>query len=321
MIPRTPQKEALVPSPGPTSTSLLRLLRSIPEEAIWLAGHLSASTRRAYRLDVAGFMAFAQATTTDELRSIGRPVVIAWRHALEQQGLKPTTINRKLAALSSLFGHLVRQQVLRENPCREVQRPRTNKRQGKTPAFSPAQARLILDAPADDTILGLRDRAILSVGFQAGPRRSSLVRLRVRDLGEDSGYATLRFRWKGGHDHTVALHPTVALRVRAYLDRSGHGEDLDGPLFRPVLRGVSVRRHLDDRTIDKIVRGYARRLKIRGHHSAHSMRATFITTALQNGASLEDVQAAAGHADPATTKLYDRRGYNPERSASLFAIY
>ena len=58
----------------------------------------------------------------------------------------------------------------------------------------------------------------------------------------------------------------------------------------------------------------------RHSYSAHSMRATFITTALDNGASLEDVQSD-GHADPSTTKLYDRRGYNPEKSASFFANY
>jgi hypothetical protein len=51
------------------------------------------------------------------------------------------------------------------------------------------------------------------------------------------------------------------------------------------------------------------------------MRATFITTALENGAQLEDVQKAAGHRDPSTTKLYDRRGYNPEEAASFFATY
>jgi integrase/recombinase XerD len=51
------------------------------------------------------------------------------------------------------------------------------------------------------------------------------------------------------------------------------------------------------------------------------MRATFVTMARENGASLEDVQRAAGHADPDTTKLYDRRGYNPEKSASFFANY
>jgi integrase/recombinase XerD len=51
------------------------------------------------------------------------------------------------------------------------------------------------------------------------------------------------------------------------------------------------------------------------------MRATFITTALENGAQLEDVQKAAGHRDPSTTKLYDRRGYNPEKAASFFATH
>jgi integrase/recombinase XerD len=56
-------------------------------------------------------------------------------------------------------------------------------------------------------------------------------------------------------------------------------------------------------------------------YSAHSMRATFITTALENGATLDDVQRAAGHSEPSTTKLYDRRGYNPEKSASFFATY
>jgi hypothetical protein len=55
-------------------------------------------------------------------------------------------------------------------------------------------------------------------------------------------------------------------------------------------------------------------------YSAHSIRATLITTALENGAQLEDVQKA-GHRDPGTAKLYDRRGYNPEKAASFFATY
>jgi integrase len=76
-----------------------------------------------------------------------------------------------------------------------------------------------------------------------------------------------------------------------------------------------------DDAIDRVLRKYARSIGIDRGYSAHSMRATFITTALDNGASLEDVQSAAGHADPSTTKLYDRRGYNPEKSASFFANY
>ena len=70
---------------------------------------------------------------------------------------------------------------------------------------------------------------------------------------------------------------------------------------------------MDPDAIDRVVRKYAALLGLDRGYSAHSMRATFITTALENGAQLEDVQKAAGHRDPSTTKLYDRRGYNPER--------
>ena len=74
---------------------------------------------------------------------------------------------------------------------------------------------------------------------------------------------------------------------------------------------------MDPDAIDRVVRKYAGELGLDRGYSAHSMRATFITTALENGAQLE----AAGHRDPSTTKLYDRRGYNPEKAASFFATY
>lgn len=78
---------------------------------------------------------------------------------------------------------------------------------------------------------------------------------------------------------------------------------------------------MDPDAIDRVVRKLAARLGLDRAYSAHSMRAIFITTALENGAQLEDVQKAAGHRDPGTTKLYDRRGYNPEKAASFFATY
>lgn len=73
--------------------------------------------------------------------------------------------------------------------------------------------------------------------------------------------------------------------------------------------------------IDRVLRKYAKAIGIKRGYYAHSMRATFITTALENGCPLEDVQEAAGHAEPGTTKLYALRGYNPEKSASSFATY
>jgi integrase/recombinase XerD len=113
----------------------------------------------------------------------------------------------------------------------------------------------------------------------------------------------LRVTRKGGRREALAINLRAVQRIRAYLELAGHGDQHDGPLFRPV-RG-------NKKPLDASGRGY----------SAHSTRATFITTALENGAQLEDVQKAAGHRDPSTTKLYDRRGYNAEKAPSFFATY
>jgi integrase/recombinase XerD len=134
----------------------------------------------------------------------------------------------------------------------------------------------------------------------------------------------LRVQRKGGRRDALAINPQTAARLRAYLDAAGHGADVDGPLFRPLRHNGkqdAERRHMDPDAIDRVVRKYAGALGLDRGYSAHSMRATFITTALENGAQLEDVQKAAGHRDPSTTKLYDRRGYNPEKAASFFATY
>jgi integrase/recombinase XerD len=233
-------------------------------------------------------------------------------------------VRRRLAALSSLFTHLVKFGVVETNPVREVERPVVSRREGMTLAFSQKQARRILDAPAEETVQGLRDRATLSVGLQVGLRRAEIAGLRVGDFHLNRGYDSLKVIRKGGKKGSLAIHPQTAQRLRDYLEASGHAEDLDGPLFRPVRgnqRAQERRRYLHPDEIDRILRKYAKRIGLTRGYSAHSMRATFITTALDNGASLEDVQRPAGHADPSTTKLYDRWGYNPKKSASFFANY
>jgi site-specific recombinase XerD len=257
-------------------------------------------------------------TTPAELRQADHKAVIAWeRFMRETEHAAFSTIRRRLAALSALYKHLVRHDHAARNPVREVERPAINRDEGSTLAFSKPQARKMLDAPAEDTVAGLRDRAILSVGLQVGLRRAEIAALTVGDLHQNRGYDSLRVMRKGGRRDALAINPQTAARLRAYLELAGHGADIDGPLFRPLKHNGKrreERRGMDPDAIDRVVRKY------RGY-SAHSMRATFITTALENGAQLEDVQKAAGHRDPGTTKLYDRRGYNPEKAASFFATY
>ena len=144
------------------------------------------------------------------------------------------------------------------------------------------------------------------------------------DLHQNRGYDALRLTRKGGRRDALAINPQATGRIRDYLERAGHGGERDRPLFRP-LRGNAKAHNpagrMDPNAIDRLVRKYVAAIGLARGYSAHSMRATFITTALENGAQLEDVQKAAGHRDPSTTKLYNRRGYNPEKAASFFATY
>jgi integrase/recombinase XerD len=308
-----------------TRVAILDQLADIPEEEIWLAKQKSARTRRAYRLDVRHYMATIAITTTDELRRVDHRAVIAWeRHMREVEGAAPSTIRRRMSALSSLFKHLVRHGHAAKNPVTEIDRPAINREEGTTLAFAKQDARKLLDLPDAETLEGLRDRVILSVGLQVGLRRAEIAALKVGDPHQNRGYDSLRVTRKGGRRDALAINPQTAARLRAYLERAGQGEDVNGPLFRPLAHNGKAtlrRRAMSPDAIDRVVRRHAATLGLPRGYSAHSMRATFITTALDNGAKLEDVQKAAGHRDPSTTKLYDRRGYDPEKAASFFATY
>ena len=319
----SPPLPVLIPRPGQLAN--LDALAAIPEEEVWLASQKSARTRCAYKLDVAHFMKMLGIATPDMLRQVDHRAVIAWERIMrEEQGVAASTVRRRLAALSSLFKHLVRHGAANRNPVADVTRPNINREEGSTLAFSKAQARKLLDAPAEETLAGLRDRAILSVGLQVGLRRAEIAALTVSDLHQNRGFDALRLTRKGGRRDALAIHPQAAQRIRAYLNVAGHGDDHAGVLFRP-LRG-NAKPHdpagrLDPDAIDRVLRKHAAIIGLGRGYSAHSMRATFITTALENGAQLEDVQKAVGHRDPSTTKLYDRRHYNPEKAASFFATY
>jgi integrase/recombinase XerD len=108
-------------------------LASIPEEQVWLASRKSARTRRAYQNDVAHFMRTFGIQSPEELRKIDHRTVMAWERLMrEEQGSQASTVRRRLAALSSLFAHLVKFGVVEVNPARDVERPAINRREGMT---------------------------------------------------------------------------------------------------------------------------------------------------------------------------------------------
>lgn len=108
--------------------STVAALADIPEEDIWLAKQKSKRTRRAYKQDVRHFMRTLTIRSYEELRQVDHRAVIAWERIMREiEEAMPSTVRRRLAALSSLFKHLVRYGYAEKNPVSEVERPAINR--------------------------------------------------------------------------------------------------------------------------------------------------------------------------------------------------
>jgi integrase/recombinase XerD len=308
-----------------------KALADVPPEIEWLANITNAKTHRFHKADVAEFMAFTGLRDSSLLRTVTRAHVIAWRKDMELRSLSAASIRRKLSALSSLFDYLCERNAVLGNPVDGVKRPTANNNEGSTPALGDAQARRLLDAPATDTLKGIRDRAILASLLYHGIRREELCLLRLRDMQSREGVPHFRITGKRSKVRYVPIHPVVLRLVGEYLEAGKLGGgiefELDGPLFRPVVnnRTGALDRHLDPGSIYRnVVVKYAKATGISAEAigvCVHSLRATAATNALSNAADIAKVQEWLGHANVSTTRLYDRRKTRPEDSPTFHVKY
>ena len=302
-------------------------LAEVPAELEWLANIINPQTRRAYKIDVGEFSVFAGLRHPSEFRAVTRAHVIAWRKHLESRKLADSTIRRKLSALSALFNYLCEHNAVAGNPVDGVKRPSANANEGSTPALGDAQARKLLDAPPEDTLKGVRDRAILATLLYHGVRCEELCRLRLRDLQSRQGVMHFRVHGKRSKIRFIPMHVTAQQLIEEYLALAGHGGDPAAPVFRPVAnnRTKELDRPLDpDSVYHNIVRKYGRVTGIDAQVNGlcvHSLRATAATNALDNKADIAKVQEWLGHANVSTTRLYDRRKTRPEDSPTFRVRY
>jgi len=297
-------------------------LADVPPEVEWFANLTNPSTRRAYENAVRDFMRFAGIERPEEFRTVTRAHIIAWRDELGRRSLGGSTIRHRLASLASLFEFLCNKNAVTHNPVKGVERPKAETGEGKTPALGDHQARKLLDAPQADSIKSKRDRAILSTLLFHALRREELCKLKVKDARHArKGVPHLKVAGKGGKTRYVPLHPGTAALIHEYLELAGHGEDAAGALFRPV-RNNRTGRHEQAITADgvyKLVRAYSAQLGF--EIGAHALRATAATNALDHQADIAKVQEWLGHANIATTRIYDHRRTRPEDSPTFKVLY
>jgi integrase len=153
-------------------------------------------------------------------------------------------------------------------------------------------------------------------------QRKELCKLKVEDAQHArKGVAHLKVSGKGGMTRYVPLHPGTAALIHDYLEAAGHGEDVNGALFGSVSNNRTGRleKAITADGIYKLVRVYSAELRF--EIGAHALRATAATNALDNQADIAKVQEWLGHANIATTRIYDRRRTRPEDSPTFKIAY
>jgi site-specific recombinase XerD len=275
-------------------------------EEFFFAEHHNPHTQKAYMRAVKRFLAWAEA------QGVELPAITPGMVGLYLAGLGGSAANRNLhlAALRGFFDRLVNRHVVILNPAASVRGVKDQVIEGKTPEITIEQARTLLASVDVSHVVGLRDRAILATLAYTACRAGAVAKLRQQDFQHDGTQSVLRFQEKGGKSREIPVRHDLEGYIRAYLDAAGlGGEAKDSPLFR-ASNGRSRKLAAGPLSSKRICELVKRRLKDAGlpsRLSPHSFRVTAITDLLTQGVPLEDVQYLAGHAEPRTTGLYDRR--------------
>lgn len=312
----------LIPSPE-NKNSLLKAIKEVPEELLWKANFNSDNSIETYDKAIHSFLSFIGVSAPEELRDVGHGHVIAFKKYLQNLGHSPRTINNRLSAISSLFNHLIDNQVVKVNVAQGVRRMPVNSDRVEAKVMTPGEVRKMLEAPDTETLNGIRDKAILATLFYTGCRVSEVCKLKIKDFYREQGYYVLDFWVKGGKRNRLAIHQELQILINDYLRVAGHDMESNYYLFLPMRNAPNVSdatRKLSRKTVDYLFKKYAKQAFLSGV-TPHSARATFITQALENNCPIEAVQKTVGHSQIKTTQMYDKRRAKYRESASFAVRY
>lgn len=265
------------------------------------------NTRRAYARAIARFSEWCEARRLS-LENL-HPILIGGYIEELQGSLSPPSVKQHLAAIRMLFDFLVVGQVLPVNPASSVRGPKYVAKKGKTPVLSATETRALFDSIDTETLVGLRDRALIGLMVFSFARIGATLAMNVEDYFQQGKHWWFRLHEKGGKRHEVVAHHNAEDFIDSYLDAAGIRDHKKLPIFRSFNRRLQLTdRRLHANEALAMIKRRARAASLPDTIGNHTFRATGITTYLECGGTIEKAQMIAAHESPRTTKLYDRTG-------------
>lgn len=288
----------------------------------------STSSWRVYQQDIKAFASWLLQTGTN-VSTITRADLLNYRKSL-QDAHENITVNRMFTVARLVVTELVTNGTITSNPLAKKFKPlRTNDETTHT-VLDVYQCKQLLSAIDTTTLKGKRDYAMVSLMLRCGLRREEVQHINIGDFMIKSHHHVMDIQGKGDKPATVKLPPDVWGYVEEYMRAlqqtyPRRHATLDAPLFisfrkgdQPSLRsddsGKLVEQRIDIKGIEKVVKKLGVAIGV-PTLTPHGLRATFITLAMENGATLEQTQYAARHKDPRTTERYRKRKLNLDNNA------
>ena len=234
-----------------------------------------------------------------KLCEVDTPKVKEFLAYLGTQNYSKSTIARKLATLRSFYKFCLRRSYVDNHPLATIRTPKQDKRLPKFLELD--QINRLLASPDQTTLLGARDRAIFEVLFSTGVRVSELVDLNFADV--DAAGQTIRIRGKGKKQRTVPIGPTAIAAIQKYLELR-RADPRAATFDQEALFANKHGQRLSTRSVRRKLDKYLAECGLDPSISPHTLRHSFATHMLNNGADLRSVQELLGHQSLSTTQVY-----------------
>lgn len=255
-------------------------------------------TIKSYLKDIEDLEDFLIVEKISDINKIEYLTIRKYLASLNVKDYSRRTIARKLSSLRTFFKFLLREGHIEHNPFQFVSTPKVDK---KLPTFMYSdEVNELLTMPDNNTVLGLRDRAIMDVLYASGIRVSELVSLNVASI--DFVSETALVFGKGNKERFVNLGRYSLDALGNYLDNSRCKLTTDIDNEALFLNRYGNR--LSDRSVRRIIDKYVNMMALNKNITPHSFRHTFATHLLNGGADLRVVQELLGHANISTTQIY-----------------
>ena len=255
----------------------------------------SSHTLGSYERDLKQFQTWLKKNQCDDIKLADNLHIRNWVAGLHRQGIGSKTLQRKLSSLRSFYNFLIRKRLLKNNPAVDIRAPKSASKLPDT--LDTDSLTQLLNIPAD-SILAIRDRAVMELFYSSGLRLSELVNLNLESI--DLQEKTLRAIGKGNKERLLPIGSKAIEALQRWLAERHTMANKDENALFVSKRGSRI----STRSIQQRLSYWRKKQGLTQHIHPHKLRHSFASHILESSGDLRAVQELLGHADISTTQIY-----------------